>query len=711
MKTILVIPFYGNEELIENFGKFFIDNKSQYKLFARIIVINDNPKSDNKCYLADRARKFGFEYLENLENIGYLKTSNIGFNIAKEQNAGLVLINSDALPYGDCFSELISCLADVNGLGCISPRSNNATICNLLDKPFFIESKIDLEEITKIFEDSREVVSRICYSPVVNGFCICIKYSVVQLFGGFDVEFNPGYEEENEYCLRISQSGIKVGIANHAFVGHLEGRSFGLKPGRSELKAAQNIKLINKYKYYNGLLNSYGDTLLHKSYEFTIKCLVRGKKTVLVDARSLGSYYNGTNILIVNFVKALAELDFKIEILASLESCQFHGITNLDNIVRIDSVSEKFYYYGIKIGQPFDHSSLCLVPIISLNSINIFFDTIALDCPQLSTSGVDIRSLWACIEFLYSDVFFISSDVKFQYEAYFGKMLSNHHAVLLPIEINSDIQLMSRDKCLPDKFALVVGNNFLHKGIEIALLELPCVPGLKYIVTSDDFNIDRGDLIYMSPGAISVDLMRSIQANCEYIIFPSFSEGYGYPVLDAINFNKIIYCRPLASFKQIYLNLNIDSRKFVKFVEDFKSVGLDCAALDGDILEHKKDGEIFFESYVSYVGYIMGSVQRKTAEQYLNLNKIKFSKYNSMSECDRQIANLNQFVTERDGQINNLNQSVTERDGQIDNLNQSVTELDGQIVRLTSSNSWRLTKPLRFLRRIQRGAVKTVFRS
>ena len=58
--------------------------------------------------------------------------------------------------------------------------------------------------------------------------------------------------------------------------------------------------------------------------------------------------------------------------------------------------------------------------------------------------------------------------------------------------------------------------------------------------------------------------------------------------------------------------------------------------------------------------------------------------------------------------ILSMNQSVTERDGQIANLSQSVTERDGQIARLLSSNSWRLTKPLRFLRRIQRGAVKTV---
>jgi GT2 family glycosyltransferase len=106
--------------------------------------------------------------------------------------------------------------------------------------------------------------------------------------------------------------------------------------------------------------------------------------------------------------------------------------------------------------------------------------------------------------------------------------------------------------------------------------------------------------------------------------------------------------------------------------------------------------------------------------QIANLNQ-------AVTERDGQIANLNQAVTERDGEIATLNQAVNERDGQIANLNQAVTERDGQIANLagetvrrgewalgldaelrdarakliavTSSNSWRLTLPLREARR------------
>jgi hypothetical protein len=60
-------------------------------------------------------------------------------------------------------------------------------------------------------------------------------------------------------------------------------------------------------------------------------------------------------------------------------------------------------------------------------------------------------------------------------------------------------------------------------------------------------------------------------------------------------------------------------------------------------------------------------------------------------------------------QIANLSQAVIKRDEQIDNLNQAVVERDMKIGILISSNSWRLTKPLRFLGRVLRGELKTAF--
>ena len=60
-----------------------------------------------------------------------------------------------------------------------------------------------------------------------------------------------------------------------------------------------------------------------------------------------------------------------------------------------------------------------------------------------------------------------------------------------------------------------------------------------------------------------------------------------------------------------------------------------------------------------------------------------------------EVASLYLAVADRDGQITNLNRTVADRDGEIINLNQTVAERDGIIAQITSSNSWKMTLPLR----------------
>ena len=85
----------------------------------------------------------------------------------------------------------------------------------------------------------------------------------------------------------------------------------------------------------------------------------------------------------------------------------------------------------------------------------------------------------------------------------------------------------------------------------------------------------------------------------------------------------------------------------------------------------------------------------------------------ALAERDGEISNLHEAVAERDGQIDNLAQAVAERDGRIAALTGETVSLTGETVRLdqdlkeaqaviaqiTSGNSWRITRPLREIRR------------
>lgn len=63
------------------------------------------------------------------------------------------------------------------------------------------------------------------------------------------------------------------------------------------------------------------------------------------------------------------------------------------------------------------------------------------------------------------------------------------------------------------------------------------------------------------------------------------------------------------------------------------------------------------------------------------------------------VARLNQSLTVRDEQITRLNRSLVERDAQITALNQLLAERDAKLVDLYSSTSWKITQPLRAVRK------------
>ncbi len=84
-----------------------------------------------------------------------------------------------------------------------------------------------------------------------------------------------------------------------------------------------------------------------------------------------------------------------------------------------------------------------------------------------------------------------------------------------------------------------------------------------------------------------------------------------------------------------------------------------------------------------------------------------------LTKRDAHLANLNQMLAERDAHLANLNQTLADRDSNLAGLNQALGERDHELAsltqalaELTSSHSWRLTRPLRFVGRLMRGNLK-----
>jgi len=610
LNNILVIPFYKNEIFIDNFVKYFSKFPSEYDLFKKICIINDCPDSPRSDYLRQQCALAKFEYIENDINLGFLKTANKGFLIANDFDANLVILNSDTMPYKGAFVELIKCFEVDPMLGCVSPRSNHASICNLFPEQVYIESRDDFAHIADIFEISKNYVPQISYTPVTNGFSIAIRNTVIKAFSGYSEEFNPGYEEENDFCLKVAAHGFRNAIANYSFVGHLEGKSFGLNEGRDELKAKNHELLLKKYPYYYSLLSRYSEEPSTRAYQNILAALKRGRNEIIVDASNLGAYYNGTNKLIVESVLALAGLGFQVNLLANEEAISFHRLDEVPKIKIINDFDRQ-YFFGLRIGQPFKHGDLVNIPSHSVIAINVFLDTIALDCPQIYVEIPQIYGLWSYLDKVFGHISFISEHSKEQFKLRFHSLGKNLSANLLPRTIPLQQPANNSDGSR-GKYALVIGNKFTHKGVEIALGELPRIQGLQYIILGGGFeSSERVDISLLPSGGLSNDEMYSLYSGCEFIVLPSFAEGYGYPLVEALAFRKRIYLRDIPCYREIANGLEENLLDLVSFIDHFSKVTIDNQPKSASSVG-------LSEGYEEYIRAITQESDDKDAQVFFN---------------------------------------------------------------------------------------------
>jgi GT2 family glycosyltransferase len=606
-KFLIAIPFYGNESYIENFIAWFKSSASasDRELVSNVIVINDKPDSTEAVYLHQRCQSVGFELMANEVNIGYLRSANLAYQLAITSRDNLLLLNSDTIPEPGFLSELAECFAEDAMLGVLSARSNNATICNAFTEIInYHDSNYDVYK-ARLVDGLRQFMPRITYVPVVTGFCFAIKNKLLNNFSAFDEIFNPGYEEENDFCLRVSQKGYRIGIANHAFVTHLEGMSFSLTPTRNALRETNATILRRRFPYYDNLIRNYSESMDYKTFS-RISAACMNERNLFIDARVLAPYHNGSNRFIKEFLQAVLDLGLSADILANPEAVAFHDLQGSETVQFIESVSCQ-YKFGFLLGQPMNESALWLVPCHSLISVCIFFDTIAHDCPQLRTENLMLDSIWSVMAYIYTDISFISNHSHKQFFLKFGSGRSRLHAHLLPVAVNKKLRISAASQGVA---GLVFGNKFSHKGIAEFVEDTKDQSGIIFYLLGLPLPGAPQNYIFLDPGKISKEEIYDLFSRVEFFVMPSHAEGFGFPILEAIEWGKPIFCRNIPCYHEICAALKSESRLLVNIVDSFKSFNFkDLRHANAALLNREKETVKSYASYRAYLSAVLEDIQ------------------------------------------------------------------------------------------------------
>ena len=210
------------------------------------------------------------QLLVHEKNMGFVATANHGIRLA---TTDVVLLNSDTQVTSGWLQHLADCLGSDPSIATATPWSNNGEIVSI---PTFCAANP--------VPESPDAIASVIAScgkpnypemPTAVGFCMAISLRAIKRVGLFDEEtFGRGYGEENDFCQRVEQAGLRNVLCDNAYVVHHGGASFGplgLKPDESSMQ-----RLLAKHPDYQDKVMEFihADPLAPRRQEI-LDCLQR----------------------------------------------------------------------------------------------------------------------------------------------------------------------------------------------------------------------------------------------------------------------------------------------------------------------------------------------------------------------------------------------------------------------------------------------------
>ncbi len=211
-----------------------LDAHSHYDNIELIVV--DNASSDGSPeFLSGWVKQAdNRKLILNSDNRGFAAANNQGLAIASGDY--LVLLNNDTHVTPGWVRTMVNHMRRNAGLGLLGPVTNN--IGNEARIEIAYESMDEM--LVRAAEHTRRRIGRIFPLRTAAFFCVMIPRKTYEAVGPLDEAFGRGFFEDDDYCRRVEQLGLRVACAEDVFVHHQLSASF------NKLKQQDRQKLFEE---------------------------------------------------------------------------------------------------------------------------------------------------------------------------------------------------------------------------------------------------------------------------------------------------------------------------------------------------------------------------------------------------------------------------------------------------------------------------------
>lgn len=279
-----------------------------------------------------------------------------------------------------------------------------------------------------------------------------------------------------------------------------------------------------------------------------------GQQRILLDARGLAPIHNGTAQAILGFLDGFARLPragIEFHVVAMREAAGFHGLERrLSGLQLHYDRPAGAYLAAVLLNQPWDPQRLReLHQSAFLLGFNIL-DSIAWDVVYAAGDGLDQVWRWtaALSDMLFFNSAFTRDRFRFRFRVAADMPLVVTHHSMAPAELNLAEPGPSR---FAEPYLLVVGNDYDHKDTAATVARLADAFPYTRIVTIGASATRNPRVTAMPSGFLDAAEIVALEAHAEAVIFPSFYEGFGLPVVQGLARGRTVITRHSPLWEEI----------------------------------------------------------------------------------------------------------------------------------------------------------------
>ncbi len=238
----LVIPLHSDAALTRRCLESIRDNTDRVSF--EVILVDDEADQATKGLVEELVS--GARVLRNEENLGYLRSVNLGAAAARGE--WLVLCNNDIEVTANWLSAMLACAQSPSRVGVVAPKyiSPDGKLSEAGGIIWRDGTGVNYGRGEEPSDFRYEYTREIDYGSAA---ALLVRGELWRELGGYDERFLPMYYEDVDVCMQARQRGWQVLYEPSAVVVHIEGGTAGTDPsaGHKRHQEINRVKLVEKW--------------------------------------------------------------------------------------------------------------------------------------------------------------------------------------------------------------------------------------------------------------------------------------------------------------------------------------------------------------------------------------------------------------------------------------------------------------------------------